>query len=201
MPSDLIELALFNDDLDLLSYLIGLGEDFSEKSSQTLEDSSNKQTSFAINHKHFLYAIKAGRPHLLAELIKRTGSGIPLEKFAKSSGVELTEKPNAPWKLVLLQVAALLWLQLQLQALCLRPPGQLPHPPGLQILLLLLLLGCCACLHLAQRLHQLLLHPGHQRPLLLARWAACLSSWPLLMVLWGLQGLTESESATKQKLC
>jgi len=90
----LIQLAIFNNDLDLLSYLIALGEDFSVKSSTDTEHDSLKTTAFNIGHSTFLYALQSNCPHLLAELIKRTGAGIPLNKFAKASGVEATEKPK-----------------------------------------------------------------------------------------------------------
>lgn len=41
-----------------------------------------------------MYALRANRPHMLAEIMQRTGAGIPLNKFAKASGVEATEKPK-----------------------------------------------------------------------------------------------------------
>jgi len=94
MPQDLIQLALFNNDPDLLSYLLGLGDDFNDQTAGDPEEDLSKTKSFSIAHNTFLYAIKANRPHLLAELIKRTGAGIPLNKFAKASGVEVTQKPK-----------------------------------------------------------------------------------------------------------
>ena len=93
-PSDLIRLAIYNDNVKLLSWLLDFGNEYTKrgKAADLLEDSKFKM--FSVQHATFLYAVQAGHPRILAELIKRTGAGVPINKFAKSSGVELQEKPR-----------------------------------------------------------------------------------------------------------
>jgi hypothetical protein len=42
----------------------------------------------------FKLAVELGRVELLAEIIKRTGAGLPLERLVKDSGVKLQVKPE-----------------------------------------------------------------------------------------------------------
>ncbi len=42
----------------------------------------------------FRRAIELGRTELLAEIIRRTGAGLPLEELVKGTGVEIKEKPR-----------------------------------------------------------------------------------------------------------
>ena len=91
-PSNLIQLAIYNDDSELLTYLLDLGEDYFK--SEALQDEETAKRLFAISHRDFEYALEADHAHLLADIIKRTGAGIPLNQLVQKFGVEIKGKPK-----------------------------------------------------------------------------------------------------------
>ncbi|PPJ55848.1 hypothetical protein CBER1_07442 [Cercospora berteroae] len=91
-PQNLIQFALHKDDQDLLIALLSLGQQYTEK--YVDEDDESAKRFFVIEEDDFLEAIKLDRPHLVAEIIKRTGAGIPLDALVRKSGVEVVEKPK-----------------------------------------------------------------------------------------------------------
>lgn len=91
-PRNLIQFALHNDDHDLLTYLLSLGEEYT-KAEVGMDDEDAKRF-FTIEDEDFLEAIKLDRPHLVGEIIKRTGAGIPFDLLVKKSGVQVIEKPK-----------------------------------------------------------------------------------------------------------
>lgn len=84
--------AIVADDLKLFKFLLDLGE---EHSRVTDEDGATGTSRFFVfQQEDFKLAIKNGRTQHLAEIMKRTGAGIPLEELVKKSGVEIKEKPK-----------------------------------------------------------------------------------------------------------
>ncbi|KAM3416213.1 hypothetical protein BST61_g7819 [Cercospora zeina] len=91
-PLNLIQFALHMDDQDLLTTLLSLGRQYTERYVDA--DDENAKRFFAVSEDDFLEAIKLDRPHLVAEMIKRTGAGIPLDALVRKSGVEIVDKPK-----------------------------------------------------------------------------------------------------------
>jgi hypothetical protein len=84
--------AIVADDLKLFKFLLDLGE---EHSRVTDEDGATGTSRFFVfQQEDFKLAIEHGRTQHLAEIMKRTGAGIPLEELVKKSGVEVKEKPK-----------------------------------------------------------------------------------------------------------
>ncbi|WPH02991.1 Hypothetical protein R9X50_00586300 [Acrodontium crateriforme] len=91
-PQTMIELALYKDDLVMLSYLIKLGQKFTAQETWT---KGKKPRPFQLTDRTFCYALRAGNPTMVEEIIEQTGAGLPLNKLAKDSGVEMEEpKPK-----------------------------------------------------------------------------------------------------------
>jgi hypothetical protein len=87
-PCNLVQYAIYKDDVRLLVFLLDLGRELSAKSG------SSEQTIFTVGQWDLTVAMQLGRVRCLAELIKRTGAGIQLDKLAEQSGVEIKEKPK-----------------------------------------------------------------------------------------------------------
>lgn len=49
---------------------------------------------YTFNTDDFKRAVASGRVEMLAEVIKRTGAGLPLEEMVKDSGIEMQEEPE-----------------------------------------------------------------------------------------------------------
>jgi ankyrin repeat protein len=86
----LLQYAIWADNVDLLVFLLQLGAEYA---SRTAEDETTSRI-FPVAQGDLDYAIRLGRTRALAELIRRTGAGIPLEDLVKKSGVEVEEKPK-----------------------------------------------------------------------------------------------------------
>ncbi|KAH1375251.1 hypothetical protein KXW98_005362 [Aspergillus fumigatus] len=87
-PYNLVQYAICKDDVRLLVFLLDLGRELSAKSG------SSEQTIFTVGQRDLTVAMQLGRVRCLAELIKRMGAGIQLDKLAEQSGVEIKEKPK-----------------------------------------------------------------------------------------------------------
>jgi hypothetical protein len=85
------ETVIQHNDLKGLKYLLGLGELYA---AQTLDADDEPAHFFSFPYDAFHAAIDQGRTELLAEIIRRTGAGLPLDQLVQSSGVELKEKPR-----------------------------------------------------------------------------------------------------------
>ena len=80
------------DDLSGLKTLLDLGVLYS---SQKLEGDDEEATGFfEFPDGDFQWAVENGKTQALAEIIRRTGAGIPLDHLVKKSGVELKQKPR-----------------------------------------------------------------------------------------------------------
>ncbi|KAL4744531.1 hypothetical protein BDW72DRAFT_199497 [Aspergillus terricola var. indicus] len=87
-PIRLLEYAIWKDDVELLKFLITLGQELSARR-------KDKDTEiYSVSHYDFVLAMRLGRIRLLEEMIKRTGAGLPIDKLAENSGVEVKEKPK-----------------------------------------------------------------------------------------------------------
>ncbi|KAL4998867.1 ankyrin repeat-containing domain protein [Aspergillus recurvatus] len=86
---DLLEYAIWKDDVELLKFLIALGQELSAR-----KKDEHHSAIYSIPHAAFVLAMRLGRVRLLEEMIKRTGAGLPIDKLAENSGVEVKEKPK-----------------------------------------------------------------------------------------------------------
>jgi len=75
-----------------LKFLLDLAAHFS--TTQKLDPEEEPSRFYSFPSAMFDYAVKLGRTEMLAEIIKRTGAGLPLEELVKRSGVESTQKPR-----------------------------------------------------------------------------------------------------------
>lgn len=91
-PGNLFQRAIFLNDSELLHFLIAMGEDYATRNVAAEVDAAAK--FFQFKDTDFLYAIRLGRVELVKEIIKSTGSGIPLDDLVKKSGVTIQETPK-----------------------------------------------------------------------------------------------------------
>jgi hypothetical protein len=88
----LLRCVINSDDLAGLKALLDMAAYFV---SQGLDGDEEEPTRvYAFPESEFLRAIQLGRTQMLAEIIRRTGVGIPLDHLVKKSGVEVKEKPR-----------------------------------------------------------------------------------------------------------
>ncbi|QKX64713.1 uncharacterized protein TRUGW13939_11889 [Talaromyces rugulosus] len=87
-PQGVVEYAICKDDPKLLKFLLELGKQLSANSSHDTDHSI-----YSIPEKTFLMAMRLSRLDCLKELIRRVGTGIPLDKLVERSGVVAKEKP------------------------------------------------------------------------------------------------------------
>ncbi|KAK4541342.1 hypothetical protein LTR36_008100 [Oleoguttula mirabilis] len=85
-PCNLLQLALFHDDIKLLNYLLGVSQECVRRDCD--------QRFYSINEKDFTYAVEANNPHLLEAMVQHTGAGLPLDHLVKVSGAETGEQPK-----------------------------------------------------------------------------------------------------------
>ncbi|KAG4440717.1 hypothetical protein IFR05_003811 [Cadophora sp. M221] len=88
--STLLEHAVLSNNMELLKFIMKLGAE--QKALAAEED--DDQTSYTVSQSAFFTAIRKGRTAILAEMIKATGVGIPLNALIKKSGVEIKTKPR-----------------------------------------------------------------------------------------------------------
>ncbi|KAK8234423.1 ankyrin repeat protein [Phyllosticta capitalensis] len=89
--SGIFQWAIHQDDLALLKTLLAWGNEYA-KQYKKVDD--GEQRFFRLDESDLRFAIRHGRTRCLAEVIKQTGTGLPLEELVKSSGVQITEKPK-----------------------------------------------------------------------------------------------------------
>ncbi|KAE9978534.1 hypothetical protein EG327_007387 [Venturia inaequalis] len=87
----LLAYAIAVDNKDLLVFLINLGAKYTTRKDD--EDSSTPQFyNFGASELNF--ALDLGRTHLVSEIFRLTGCGLPLDDLVKKSGIEIKEKPK-----------------------------------------------------------------------------------------------------------
>ncbi|TVY16658.1 Uncharacterized protein LARI1_G004592 [Lachnellula arida] len=82
--------AVDSDDMDLLKFMLDLGAEQQALRAEEPED----RKAYTIDTDVFQQAIQRGRTAMLAEMIKATGVGIPLNDLIQKSGVEIKHKPK-----------------------------------------------------------------------------------------------------------
>jgi ankyrin repeat protein len=91
-PPTLLGYAIHTDNLELLTALLDAGDKYQHIGDEDEEDAN--RTANTLSPAEFKYAIALGRVKLLSEVIKRTGSGLPLDDLVQKSGVEIKETPK-----------------------------------------------------------------------------------------------------------
>ncbi|KAL1640615.1 hypothetical protein SLS58_006810 [Diplodia intermedia] len=92
--NDLIQYAIEKDDLGLLKTLLRWGAEYTAQYSKPSDAEEATVPFYTRSDEDLVFAMRLGRISCLAELIKRTGVGLPLDKLIKRSGVEIVEKPR-----------------------------------------------------------------------------------------------------------
>ncbi|RDW69000.1 ankyrin repeat protein [Aspergillus mulundensis] len=85
----LLEFAVRNGNIELLKFLIMVGQELTAR-----KKDEHNSAIYSIPHHIFVMAMRLGHLQLLEEMIKRTGAGLPIDKLAEKSGVEVKEKPK-----------------------------------------------------------------------------------------------------------
>jgi len=85
----LFDHAIAHNDGQALIFLLDLAMHFA---AQKL--GPGEEPIYSISDGQFHSAISRGRTELMAEMIRRTGVGLPLEDLIKETGIEATEKPR-----------------------------------------------------------------------------------------------------------
>lgn len=91
-PTSLFEHALAREDMHLLSFLLDLSEEYANQ-----DETTDKKDAHGPIRKHLdlSRALMFARPHMLAELIKRTAIGLSIEELALEHGAnDVTAKPK-----------------------------------------------------------------------------------------------------------
>lgn len=91
-PEDLVETALKRDDSQLLNFLLDLVDEYAAKADEggAVERRCAPSANVPLSS-----ALKLAKPQLLAEFIKRTAAGFPIDELAVIHGAnETTEKPK-----------------------------------------------------------------------------------------------------------
>ncbi|RYP25160.1 hypothetical protein DL765_000041 [Monosporascus sp. GIB2] len=87
----LLTFAMTENDTERFKFLVEVGLHYA---SQTPETEGGTRRFFTFSEEEFCSAVKLGRTDMLADMIKRTGAGMPLEDLIKKSGVEMKVKPR-----------------------------------------------------------------------------------------------------------
>ncbi|KAK3341505.1 hypothetical protein B0T25DRAFT_344013 [Lasiosphaeria hispida] len=86
-----LEQVIRANDIKALKFLLDLGEHYS---SQKIDAEDETSAFYLFPDSCFTLAVQLGRTELLAEIIRRTGAGLPLENLVKETGIELKDKPK-----------------------------------------------------------------------------------------------------------
>lgn len=94
--ASLIEYAISKDDVDLLVWLLRVGQEIKAKNKPADDSNDNSQSplTFTVSACEFELAIQLGRLRCLAELIRHSGAGLALDALVSKSGVDPVERPR-----------------------------------------------------------------------------------------------------------
>ncbi|KAM7187495.1 Ankyrin repeat-containing domain protein [Naviculisporaceae sp. PSN 640] len=90
----LLRFVLAHDDHAGLKTYLDWATHFASRKLEGDGDDEEAARRFVFPDNEFQWAVERGKTQMLAEIIKRTGAGIPLEHLVKKSGVEIKEKPR-----------------------------------------------------------------------------------------------------------
>ncbi|RYP71433.1 hypothetical protein DL771_004800 [Monosporascus sp. 5C6A] len=88
---NLLTFAMIENDTERFKFLVEVGIHYARLAPESEEGTSR---FFTISEEQFCGAVKLGRTDMLADMIKRTGAGMPLEDLIKKSNVEVKVKPR-----------------------------------------------------------------------------------------------------------
>lgn len=88
--SSLLKFSVMTENMDMFRFIMQLG---AEQQALLAEDDDD-QKCFSVDAGVFQAALSFGRVTMLAEMIKASGVGIPLNDLIKKSGIELKSKPK-----------------------------------------------------------------------------------------------------------
>jgi ankyrin repeat protein len=91
ISSTLLTYAIALDKKDLLVFLINLGAKYTARKD---DDDSTPSQFYDFGASELNFVLGLGHTHLVSEILKRTGCGLPLDDFVKKSGVEVKDKPK-----------------------------------------------------------------------------------------------------------
>lgn len=86
----LLEHAVHENDLQLLKFILEVGAEQQRLAAEEDDD----QTCYTVSQSAFYGAIGNGRTAMLAEMIKATGVGLPLNDLIEKSGIETNSEPR-----------------------------------------------------------------------------------------------------------
>lgn len=89
----LLQFVMSQDDQSGLRTLLDWGAHFASRKLQG-DDDEEVTGRFTFPDHEFQWAVEHGKTQMLAEIIKRTGAGMPLEHLVRKSGVAMKEKPK-----------------------------------------------------------------------------------------------------------
>lgn len=87
----LLTWAIALDKKDLLVFLINLGAKYTTRED---DDGSSAFQFYNFDVNELNFALDLGHTHLVSEILRLTGCGLPLDDLVKKSGVEIKEKPK-----------------------------------------------------------------------------------------------------------
>jgi hypothetical protein len=88
----LIAFCIEYNDMERFKHLVNWGIHFAKQ--RTDEDEGDSDKSYVLPNHIFDKLIQMGRLEMLADVIKRTGAGMPIQDFVDKSGVEMKVKPR-----------------------------------------------------------------------------------------------------------
>ncbi|KAI9740971.1 MAG: hypothetical protein M1818_004577 [Claussenomyces sp. TS43310] len=88
--STLMAWAIHTDDLKLVKFLLQVGTELSK----LVATDDGSESFYRCSYLDFLTAVSLGRTAILAELIRITGAGLPLNEMVQKSGVVIKERPR-----------------------------------------------------------------------------------------------------------
>lgn len=83
--------AIALDEKDLLIFLINLGAKYTVRKD---DDGSSPPRIYDFGASELNFALDLGYTHLVSEILKLTGCGLPLDDLVKKSGIEIKKKPK-----------------------------------------------------------------------------------------------------------
>jgi hypothetical protein len=92
----LLQYAIYKNDKDIFLMLLNATMKYAAEDDATKDDPTPKR--FTIGPGEFTYALKLGRFDFVAEMMKRTGVGIPFDQLVKLSGVTVPEKKSGQYE-------------------------------------------------------------------------------------------------------
>ncbi|KAK3372674.1 hypothetical protein B0H63DRAFT_564053 [Podospora didyma] len=92
-PAGLLRFVISHDDHAGLKTVLDWAEHFASRKLKG-DDDEAVTGLFNFPDSEFQWAVEHGKTQMLAEIIKRTGGGMPLEHLVKKSGVAMKEKPK-----------------------------------------------------------------------------------------------------------